>query len=125
VTAPLPAETRTRLVKLLGMLGSDFAGERAAAGQMADQLVRGLGLTWGDVVAQKERPPVGIGSFWRPRPWKLSHQALALTCLDTAYPWTDWERAFLTTLTWSRRLSPKQETILRRLCGCVGLEDAL
>jgi hypothetical protein len=39
-----------RLCKLLGMLGSTHAGERAAAGLKADQFVRKLGLTWGDIV---------------------------------------------------------------------------
>jgi hypothetical protein len=39
------------IVKLLGMLGSDHAGERAAAGLKAHQFITQLGLTWRDVVA--------------------------------------------------------------------------
>jgi hypothetical protein len=39
-----------RLVKLLGMLGSDHDGERAAAAAKASELVRAHGLTWLDVI---------------------------------------------------------------------------
>ena len=46
-----PRDDRSRLVKLLGMLGSDHAGERASAGLAADQLVRSKGLSWADVVS--------------------------------------------------------------------------
>jgi hypothetical protein len=47
---PLDPQYVTRLVKLLGMLGSDHAGERAAAALKANELIRGHGLTWADVV---------------------------------------------------------------------------
>jgi hypothetical protein len=47
----LPPERRTRLVRILGLLGSDHMGERATAGHMADQLIREAGLTWDHVVA--------------------------------------------------------------------------
>jgi hypothetical protein len=39
-----------RLVRLLGMLGSDHIGERATAALKADQFVRDHGLTWADVI---------------------------------------------------------------------------
>ena len=42
---------RERLIKLLGLLGSDHNGEIAAAGRMADALIRDAGVTWADVVA--------------------------------------------------------------------------
>jgi hypothetical protein len=42
---------RERLIKLLGLLGSDHNGEIAAAGRMADALIRDLGVTWADVIA--------------------------------------------------------------------------
>ena len=35
---------------MLGLLSSDFAGERAEAGRKADLLVRQSGLTWADVL---------------------------------------------------------------------------
>lgn len=40
-----------RLAKILGLLGSDYEGERATAAHMADRMVRAAGLTWFDVVA--------------------------------------------------------------------------
>lgn len=53
----------TRLVRILGMLGSDHAGERAAAAQAADRLVRGGGWTWSDLLAPA-RAPRPILSQW-------------------------------------------------------------
>jgi|GEM_PF-4372410 len=41
----------TRLIRILGMLGSDHDGERAAAAQAADRLVRGSGWSWSDLLA--------------------------------------------------------------------------
>ncbi|KGM34010.1 hypothetical protein [Inquilinus limosus] len=41
----------TRLIRILGMLGSDHDGERAAAALAADRLVRGSGWTWWDLLA--------------------------------------------------------------------------
>jgi hypothetical protein len=43
-------QARTRLVRLLGMLGSAHDGEIANAGRLASQLLRDLGLTWGDII---------------------------------------------------------------------------
>ena len=40
-----------KFVKILGMLGSDHAGERAAAGALADKMRRDAGVSWGDVIA--------------------------------------------------------------------------
>jgi hypothetical protein len=41
---------REHLAKILGLLGSTYDGEVAAAGRQADGLVRRAGLTWFDVV---------------------------------------------------------------------------
>ena len=45
-----------RLVKLLGMLGSDHGGERAAAALKANALVREHGLVWSDVIPTTPEP---------------------------------------------------------------------
>jgi hypothetical protein len=42
---------RERLIKLLGLLGSDHNGEIASAGRMADALIRDAGVTGADVIA--------------------------------------------------------------------------
>lgn len=46
----LSSADRTKLAKLLGLLGSAHAGERDAAGLAAERLVRGAGLTWRQVL---------------------------------------------------------------------------
>jgi hypothetical protein len=45
-----------RLVKVLGMLGSDYPGERANAAQMATQILKDAGLTWYDVLDVEREP---------------------------------------------------------------------
>jgi hypothetical protein len=47
-------ETRDRLTKLLGMLGSNGDGEVDNAGRIADELRRKLGLTWHDLIIASE-----------------------------------------------------------------------
>jgi len=42
----LATDTAAHLAKICGLFSSDHAGERAAAAQKADQMVRGFGLTW-------------------------------------------------------------------------------
>jgi hypothetical protein len=46
----LDPRSAERLVKLLGMLGSNHDGERAAAAFKANELVREHGLVWSDVI---------------------------------------------------------------------------
>jgi hypothetical protein len=46
----LDPRSAERLVKLLGMLGSNHDGERAAAALKANALVREHGLVWSDVI---------------------------------------------------------------------------
>src|SRR5262245_50534556 len=62
-TALLDPHSADRLVKLLGMLGSDHPGERAVAGLKASTLVCSLGLRWADIitVSPATRPPI----VWR------------------------------------------------------------
>lgn len=45
----VPPDLGGKLVKLCGMFGSDHEGERATAARLADQMVRGAGLTWESV----------------------------------------------------------------------------
>jgi hypothetical protein len=42
-----------KLVKVLGMLGSAHAGERAAAALRATRMMKAAGLTWGDILSVK------------------------------------------------------------------------
>jgi pyruvate/2-oxoglutarate dehydrogenase complex dihydrolipoamide acyltransferase (E2) component len=46
---------RERLVKTLGMLGSDHAGERDNAARQAERLRRQLGMSWDDLIVMAAR----------------------------------------------------------------------
>jgi hypothetical protein len=48
--ADISYEDRERLVKLLGMLGSEHEGERASAAKKADDLRKSLDLDWSDLI---------------------------------------------------------------------------
>jgi hypothetical protein len=49
--AILDPQAAGRLAKILGLLGSHYDGEVAAAGRKAHQFLKRLGLDWGDVIA--------------------------------------------------------------------------
>jgi hypothetical protein len=46
-----------RLARILGMLGSDHVGERAAAGLAAHKLVQVCGVTWWELLAPRRVAP--------------------------------------------------------------------
>jgi hypothetical protein len=48
--ADISYEQRARLVKFLGMLGSEREGERATAAKKADDLRKSLGLSWSSLI---------------------------------------------------------------------------
>jgi hypothetical protein len=62
-----PAE-RQRLAAILGMLGSEHAGERAAAGLQAEAFRRKHGLTWAELLALPEMPAASEPPAWAPEP---------------------------------------------------------
>ena len=108
MTELTPAELN-KLVAILGRLGSDFDGERAAAGLLASRMLRSKGLTWGDVVASPQirySPP-------RPPPQPKSPAELLAKHRGQL---SNWEIDFLTNLTnWRGRYTPKQEACLTRI----------
>jgi hypothetical protein len=128
----LQPEYRDKLVKLLGMLGSDHDGERAAAARLADQHRRKSGLTWGDLVlplaedrprkARKPRKPRKAKPAPPPQPtWQDKAKVIAESILVTA-----WERNFASGLLakWHGALTPKQAQCLEKLWRkCGGQED--
>jgi hypothetical protein len=116
VTA-LSAADRTRLARLLGMLGSDHACELANDGAMSDRLVRGRETTWASVLsaaAEKSRPDprtydrgfeAGYAQARRDLlpPWR----AMREWCLD-GLDLAEREHDFLVRLVRWKRLSAKQ-----------------
>ena len=55
-TQRLSAVDRKRLASLLGMLGSDAAGERDNAARLAEQFRREHGLSWTDLLTPMPEP---------------------------------------------------------------------
>ncbi|MGO8840922.1 MAG: hypothetical protein ACLQF1_07260 [Methyloceanibacter sp.] len=99
-----------RLVKLLGMLGSDHDGERAAAGALADRLLREQGLSWYDLL----RPH--LPEDWTPAETFRDKLDLLLDHRDLLTPW---ERQFVDGVIGFRRVSPKQIAVIDRLVAKV------
>jgi hypothetical protein len=104
--AALPTTDRNRLVKLLGLLASDKAGERDAAGLAAVRLLKKHRVSWADLLA---KPPVHrepLQSTWR------------TTCADLIERRSElrpWEQKFLAELPKFRRLSTKQRYVLSEI----------
>ena len=117
----LAASDRERLARLLGMLGSDHAGERDNAGRAAHRMVQQHGITWFDVVVTHHPPdtydpgtdPIGVD--WR---------RTAAACRRYPHLLNRWEADFLAGLPRFPRLSRKQRAILLKIvvrlraCGC-------
>jgi hypothetical protein len=103
-----------KLVKVLGMLGSDHDGEVAAAGRMAHSMLKAMGLTWGDVIKpaapKSERPKQQ--RRWR---WPTSPSDTAALCLQWPEVLTEWETDFCRSMVGRRRISAKQIVVLERL----------
>jgi hypothetical protein len=105
----------SKLVKVLGMLGSDHDGEVAAAGRKAHCMLQAEGLTWGDVIN-----PAAPRSEWPQRPqrrWRrpTSPSDTAALCLLWPEVLTDWETNFCRSIVGRRRISAKQTVVLERL----------
>lgn len=105
-----PAQ-RTRLAAILGLLGSDHAGEVAAAGAAATRLLRAAGLTWTDLLS-----PVGIQAAPSTRPTGDRSMAEA-TCRRYAGQLTAWECSFLDGIARRRSLTRKQAATLHNIAA--------
>ena len=109
----LASADRAKLAKFLGLLGSNHAGERDAAGLAADRLVRSRGLTWAEVL---EQHGATCSPGYRPAPAQYEDPAAAdlRVCGQRLDLLTTWELAFITDLARRsiQRLSSKQRAIL-------------
>ena len=83
--APLTSAERTRLVAILGRLGSEFQGERAAAGLLASRMLRERQLTWDALLTAPEASEGG--------------QANLDLCRRHQGHLTTWEGGFIAALT--------------------------
>jgi hypothetical protein len=111
--ALLPSPATERLVRIAGMLGSDFEGERANAAAAATRLLQQHGMTWRDLIE--------CGCPASPRPaspqWgRGDHRERAARLLARARTLDRWEREFLQSIAkWTAPLSPKQAAVLERI----------
>jgi hypothetical protein len=107
----LPATSRAKLAKLLGMLGSDHPGERDNAAVAAHRIVSGAGMTWRQVIEpppiEKKLPELGT---WR---------ATCAACLARPGSLRVWEKTFLRDLPGFRRISTKQRYALKTIADRV------
>jgi hypothetical protein len=99
---------RERLCKLCGLLGSNHAGERAAAALKANDFLRDQGLTWQEVISlpQHKSEPETLAELCG---WLLGHSETL----------TAWERNFLSTLSSLNSISSKQRDQLDRITAKV------
>ena len=124
-SAVLSPRDTERLAKILGRLGSEFDGERAAAGAMAARFLKDRHLTWAELLEAPAPAPVApICPCCRPSP-EFGWRRLADLCLQIGHELdllSEWEAGFLATL--RRRGYPptaKQAAVLRRIATSLGV----
>ena len=110
----LPPDATAKLVKILGMLGSDHDGECVAAARQATRFIKSYNATWEHVLAPQQPRPTPPP---RPQSQGPVHVATARYALHYADRLTGWERQFLHSITERRRLTPKQEARLTEIIG--------
>ena len=94
-----------RLVKLCGMLGSSFAGERVVAAEKASEFISSRKLTWGELLRPRSAespPPPAPGSGWR----RIARECLAVNAEIEAL--SDWGHRFCQVIA-ERRWPPTDE----------------
>jgi hypothetical protein len=119
VAARFPPALASKLVKVLGMLGSDHDGEVAAAGRRAHSMLQVEGLTWNEVInpaTPRLEQPYRPQRRWR-QPWSPS-DAAAL-CLQWPKVLDGWETRFCRSIAGQRRISAKQAAVLAGIIGKV------
>ena len=68
----MTAAERERLARILGMLGSEYEGERASAALQAEAFRKKHGLTWAELLTL---PPVEVVVVMKPDPAMAAQQA--------------------------------------------------
>lgn len=135
----LDRETRERLAKLLGLLGSTFDGEALAAAKKAEEIRRSSGATWVELLLgedarvateaarmllrENEELRAQIARLKAPlvpQPWAdtNSYEDGAAGCLLWRDHLTDWEARFLESVLrrrTGRGLSEKQIRVLQTI----------
>ena len=120
MTATLTPEDRRKLVGILGMLGSDQDGERAAAGLLATRLLKARGIGWDQVVGVT-LPYDGPHRARESGSGTLSWRARAAGCQRRPDLLTPWEACFVADLLARPgvTISPRQAAVLDRIAAKV------
>jgi hypothetical protein len=108
VEAMTPVD-RKRLIAILGMLGSDQPGERAAAALKAEELRKKLDLSWEQIVGnQPEAKSRGRGrTDWEE---KIDECAKNMDMLS------EWEQGFVENMMmWDGVPTPRQKAVIDRI----------
>jgi hypothetical protein len=116
---PLTPATAERVVRICGLLTSNYAGEVANAASLATRIFEEHGWSWEQVVRTGIAAPPPPQPHHRPAPppqyRPVDWRAAATACLRRADLLTAWEQDFVASLRGFQRLSPKQEALLARL----------
>jgi hypothetical protein len=115
----LTPDLAAKLAKILGMLGSDYDGEIAAAGRWANAMVKRAGLTWDEVISSSA--PIPQQPHRPPRRWRKpgTPSDTAALCMQWSEVLTDWEADFCRSIAGRHRVSTKQAGVLARIVGKV------
>ena len=117
----LGSSSTTRLVQLLGMLGSAYPGERDAAELKANELVRDTGLTWADVIRAPDRDRHDHGDCGGRDHWR----DMQAYCLRHRGRLNEREYSFVTDLdNWRDELTERQFKWLLSIFRRVQREEA-
>ena len=117
---PLADAELERFVRICGMLGSAFPGERAVAAEKASEFLRSRKLTWQDVLAPQPvvQPQLSpVASAWR----RIARECLAIDAEVDAL--SDWEHRFCHVI--AERCWPpttKQLRVLTRIAAGLGVD---
>jgi hypothetical protein len=113
---------RAKLVRLLGMLNSNFDAERATAAALADRFIRDRGLTWNEIVNDADEEP--HQQYWgQPPPPVRTWRDVAAACQRKCERLNQWERDFLASiLAWRRSLTQRQAAKLDDIAERLGVE---
>jgi hypothetical protein len=112
----LDADKLARLIKLLGMFGSNFAGERENAGKKAHELITAAGTTWAELLTPKPSQAVAVASG--PRTWRVFVEQVLIDHYGALY---ESELKFLPSLLASGRApSPAQTAWLIKIARRTG-----
>jgi hypothetical protein len=101
---------RKRLIAILGMLGSDQAGERAAAGLKAEELRKKLDLSWDQIIPEKSD-----GSAKQKR-GRSDWEEKIEECAKHMDMLSEWEQGFVENMMmWDGAPTPRQKAVIDRI----------